>query len=364
MYQQKKKIPGFLAACLCVSLLAAPLSSTYAEYPVYDSEANKHLGEIQAKTSLIYDEIKIIKDNTETIKEEGQKSNKMQEADISSFEALSDKLSNKINSFTGDAKKLINVATSAFKNISTGFKDISSSMNNMIASMHITLNDPGTFVLSQGSRGTDGQPAKGGLVIKVPGCFGGKDTEIVVASEQETHDVLQGWFPSLGTLDSNGNVTAYRKDQNGIVDVTPHSNKQAALAAIGFLMASNEKVLNSYQKLNGYLMAYQKQLDGLLELNAQLGKDGTSGSVSAQQLANDISYVRGKIANLQMLMKALDAQQRIYKSQAESQVKMNDEITARAQEAVNRKSCEDSGNAIDSQCSEYEAKYGQYLTYR
>ena len=111
-------------------------------------------------------------------------------------------------------------------------------------------------------------------------------------------------------------------------------------------------------------MAYQKQLDGLLELNAQLGKDGTSGSVSAQQLANDISYVRGKIANLQMLMKALDAQQRIYKSQAESQVKMNDEITARAQEAVNRKSCEDSGDAVDSQCSEYEAKYGQYLTYR
>ena len=253
-------------------------------------------------------------------------------------------------------------ATTAFNKITTGFKDVSSSMNHMIDSMHITLNDPGTFVLSQGSRGTDGKPAKGGLVIKVPGCFGGKDTEIVVASPQETHDVLQGWFPSLGTLDSNGNVTAYRKDQNGFVDVTPKSNKQAALAAIGFLMASNEKVLNSYQKLNGYLMAYQKQLDGLLEL--KLGKDGTSGSVSAQQLANDISYVRGKIANLQMLMKALDAQQRIYKSQAESQVKMNDEITARAQEAVNRKSCEDSGDAIDSQCSEYEAKYGQYLTDR
>lgn len=353
MYQQKKKIPGFLAACLCVSLLAAPLSSTYAEYPVHDASANNTL-------QKILDETKKIDTNTENIIKEGQKSNKIQEADTSSFEALSDK----INSFTGNAMKLMKEATSAFKNISTGFKNMSSEINNMIDSMHITLNDPGTFVLSQGSRGTDGQPAKGGLVIKVPGCFGGKDTEIVVASEQETHDVLQGWFPSLGTLDSNGNVTAYRKDQNGIVDVTPHSNKQAALAAIGFLMASNEKVLNSYQKLNGYLMAYQKQLDGLLELNAKLGKDGTSGSVSAQQLANDISYVRGKIANLQMLMKALDAQQRIYKSQAESQVKMNDEITARAQAAVNRKSCEDSGNAVDSQCSEYEAKYGQYLTYR
>lgn len=353
MYQQKKKIPGFLAACLCVSLLAAPLSSTYAEYPVHDASANNTL-------QKILDETKKIDTNTENIIKEGQKSNKIQEADTSSFDALL----SKINLYTGKAQEFMKAATTAFNKITTGFKDVSSSMNNMIDSMHITLNDPGTFVLSQGSRGTDGKPVKGGLVIKVPGCFGGKDTEIVVASQQETHDVLQGWFPSLGTLDSNGNVTAYRKDQNGFVDVTPKSNKQAALAAIGFLMASNEKVLNSYQKLNGYLMAYQKQLDGLLELNAQLGKDGTSGSVSAQQLANDISYVRGKIANLQMLMKALDAQQRIYKSQAESQVKMNDEITARAQEAVNRKSCEDSGDAVDSQCSEYEAKYGQYLTYR
>lgn len=353
MYQQKKKIPGFLAACLCVSLLAAPLSSTYAEYPVHDASANDTL-------QKILDETKKIDTNTENIIKEGQKSNKIQEADTSSFDALL----SKINLYTGKAQEFMKAATTAFNKITTGFKDVSSSMNNMIDSMHITLNDPGTFVLSQGSRGTDGKPVKGGLVIKVPGCFGGKDTEIVVASQQETHDVLQGWFPSLGTLDSNGNVTAYRKDQNGFVDVTPKSNKQAALAAIGFLMASNEKVLNSYQKLNGYLMAYQKQLDGLLELNAQLGKDGTSGSVSAQQLANDISYVRGKIANLQMLMKALDAQQRIYKSQAESQVKMNDEITARAQEAVNRKSCEDSGDAVDSQCSEYEAKYGQYLTYR
>lgn len=353
MYQQKKKIPGFLAACLCVSLLAAPLSSTYAEYPVHDASANNTL-------EKILDETKKIDTNTENIIKEGQKSNKIQEADTSSFDALL----SKINLYTGKAQEFMKAATTAFNKITTGFKDVSSSMNNMIDSMHITLNDPGTFVLSQGSRGTDGKPVKGGLVIKVPGCFGGKDTEIVVASQQETHDVLQGWFPSLGTLDSNGNVTAYRKDQNGFVDVTPKSNKQAALAAIGFLMASNEKVLNSYQKLNGYLMAYQKQLDGLLELNAQLGKDGTSGSVSAQQLANDISYVRGKIANLQMLMKALDAQQRIYKSQAESQVKMNDEITARAQEAVNRKSCEDSGDAVDSQCSEYEAKYGQYLTYR
>ena len=353
MYQQKKKIPGFLAACLCVSLLAAPLSSTYAEYPVHDASANNTL-------EKILDETKKIDTNTENIIKEGQKSNKIQEADTSSFDALL----SKINLYTGKAQEFMKAATTAFNKITTGFKDVSSSMNNMIDSMHITLNDPGTFVLSQGSRGTDGKPVKGGLVIKVPGCFGGKDTEIVVASQQETHDVLQGWFPSLGTLDSNGNVTAYRKDQNGFVDVTPKSNKQAALAAIGFLMASNEKVLNSYQKLNGYLMAYQKQLDGLLELNAQLGKDGTSGSVSAQQLANDISYVRGKIANLQMMMKALDAQQRIYKSQAESQVKMNDEITARAQEAVNRKSCEDSGDAIDSQCSEYEAKYGQYLTDR
>lgn len=353
MYQQKKKIPGFLAACLCVSLLAAPLFSTYAEYPVHDASANNTL-------EKILDETKKIDTNTENIIKEGQKSNKIQEADTSSFDALL----GKINLYTGKAQEFMKAATTAFNKITTGFKDVSSSMNNMIDSMHITLNDPGTFVLSQGSRGTDGKPVKGGLVIKVPGCFGGKDTEIVVASQQETHDVLQGWFPSLGTLDSNGNVTAYRKDQNGFVDVTPKSNKQAALAAIGFLMASNEKVLNSYQKLNGYLMAYQKQLDGLLELNAKLGKDGTSGSVSAQQLANDISYVRGKIANLQMLMKALDAQQRIYKSQAESQVKMNDEITARAQEAVNRKSCEDSGDAIDSQCSEYEAKYGQYLTYR
>lgn len=350
MYQQKKKIPGFLAACLCVSLLAAPLSSTYAEYPVHDASANNTL-------EKILDETKKIDTNTENIIKEGQKSNKIQEADTSSFDALL----GKINLYTGKAQEFMKAATTAFNKITTGFKDVSSSMNHMIDSMHITLNDPGTFVLSQGSRGTDGKPVKGGLVIKVPGCFGGKDTEIVVASQQETHDVLQGWFPSLGTLDSNGNVTAYRKDQNGFVDVTPKSNKQAALAAIGFLMASNEKVLNSYQKLNGYLMAYQKQLDGLLELNAKLGKDGTSGSVSAQQLANDISYVRGKIANLQMLMKALDAQQRIYKSQAESQVKMNDEITARAQEAVNRKSCEDSGDAIDSQCSEYEAKYGQYL---
>lgn len=353
MYQQKKKIPGFLAACLCVSLLAAPLSSTYAEYPVHDASANNTL-------QKILDETKKIDTNTENIIKEGQKSNKIQEADTSSFDALL----SKINLYTGKAQEFMKAATTAFNKITTGFKDVSSSMNHMIDSMHITLNDPGTFVLSQGSRGTDGKPVKGGLVIKVPGCFGGKDTEIVVASEQETHDVLQGWFPSLGTLDSNGNVTAYRKDQNGFVDVTPKSNKQAALAAIGFLMASNEKVLNSYQKLNGYLMAYQKQLDGLLELNAKLGKDGTSGSVSAQQLANDISYVRGKIANLQMLMKALDAQQRIYKSQAESQVKMNDEITARAQEAVNRKSCEDSGDAVDSQCSEYEAKYGQYLTDR
>lgn len=353
MYQQKKKIPGFLAACLCVSLLAAPLSSTYAEYPVHDASANNTL-------EKILDETKKIDTNTENIIKEGQKSNKIQEADTSSFDALL----SKINLYTGKAQEFMKAATTAFNKITTGFKDVSSSMNNMIDSMHITLNDPGTFVLSQGSRGTDGKPVKGGLVIKVPGCFGGKDTEIVVASPQETHDVLQGWFPSLGTLDSNGNVTAYRKDQNGFVDVTPKSNKQAALAAIGFLMASNEKVLNSYQKLNGYLMAYQKQLDGLLELNAKLGKDGTSGSVSAQQLANDISYVRGKIANLQMLMKALDAQQRIYKSQAESQVKMNDEITARAQEAVNRKSCEDSGDAVDSQCSEYEAKYGQYLTDR
>lgn len=353
MYQQKKKIPGFLAACLCVSLLAAPLSSTYAEYPVHDASANNTL-------EKILDETKKIDTNTENIIKEGQKSNKIQEADTSSFDALL----SKINLYTGKAQEFMKAATTAFNKITTGFKDVSNSMNNMIDSMHITLNDPGTFVLSQGSRGTDGKPVKGGLVIKVPGCFGGKDTEIVVASQQETHDVLQGWFPSLGTLDSNGNVTAYRKDQNGFVDVTPKSNKQAALAAIGFLMASNEKVLNSYQKLNGYLMAYQKQLDGLLELNAKLGKDGTSGSVSAQQLANDISYVRGKIANLQMLMKALDAQQRIYKSQAESQVKMNDEITARAQEAVNRKSCEESGDAVDSQCSEYEAKYGQYLTYR
>lgn len=353
MYQQKKKIPGFLAACLCVSLLAAPLSSTYAEYPVHDASANNTL-------QKILDETKKIDTNTENIIKEGQKSNKIQEADTSSFDALL----SKINLYTGKAQEFMKAATTAFNKITTGFKDVSSSMNHMIDSMHITLNDPGTFVLSQGSRGTDGKPVKGGLVIKVPGCFGGKDTEIVVASQQETHDVLQGWFPSLGTLDSNGNVTAYRKDQNGFVDVTPKSNKQAALAAIGFLMASNEKVLNSYQKLNGYLMAYQKQLDGLLELNAKLGKDGTSGSVSAQQLANDISYVRGKIANLQMLMKALDAQQRIYKSQAESQVKMNDEITARAQEAVNRKSCEDSGDAVDSQCSEYEAKYGQYLTDR
>lgn len=126
-------------------------------------------------------------------------------------------------------------------------------------------------------------------------------------------------------------------------------------------MKQNEHTLNIYNKLNGYLLGYEKQLDKLLEMNAAIGKQGMSGSVAAQQVANDIAYVRGKMEHIRAAMNALDGQQTILNQQIEAQKQVNDDLVRRGQEEATSQSKYTAADRGRASMAAYKAKYGSAL---
>ena len=176
-----------------------------------------------------------------------------------------------------------------------------------------------------------------------------------------THDILTSCIPPLGEIGADGKPIPFRTKADGSADFSLSARQAAILSAVGYLMKQNEHTLNIYNKLNGYLLGYEKQLDKLLEMNAAIGKQGMSGSVAAQQVANDIAYVRGKMEHIRAAMNALDGQQTILNQQIEAQKQVNDDLVRRGQEEATTQSQYAAAERGRAAMAAYKAKYGSAL---
>lgn len=337
MIHCSKKVPALMAAMLSASLLLAPV--TYAEYPVHDSQANETLQKILKETEDINKESQKIADNTE-------KSKNAQEKDVAAWGT----------SPLGDIVQQVKDTLDLFKN---SYKSFSNEVDDILW----TVNDGlGSIVFGQGAKDADGKPLGGGMVIKTPNCWGTGGQEVVISTPEQTHDILTSCIPPLGEIGADGKPIPFRTKADGSADFSLSARQAALLSAVGYLMKQNEHTLNIYNKLNGYLLCYEKQLDKLLEMNAAIGKqEGMFGSVAAQQVANDIAYVRGKMEHIRAAMNALDGQQTILNQQIEAQKQVNDDLVRRGQEEATTQSQYAAAERGRASMAAYKAKYGSAL---
>lgn len=155
----------------------------------------------------------------------------------------------------------------------------------------------------------------GSISVTLPtGCFGEGSSSISVptSSDSDIQKALETAIPSIGTTVTN-------EDGTETQDVGLSAKQKAWISGVGYLLRSNTHTLKIYNNLNAYLLGYQKQLDELLSLNSKIEK----GSVEAQQINNQISYVRGRIESVRTALTTLDSQQAIAKSHLETQDAMN-----------------------------------------
>lgn len=339
MIHCSKKVPALMAAMLSASLLLAPV--TYAEYPVHDSQANETLQKILKETEDINKESQKIADNTE-------KSKNAQEKDVAAWGT----------STLGKIDKIIQQVQDTLKDFKNSYENFSKGVDDILW----TVNDGlGSIVFGQGAKDADGKPLGGGMVIKTPNCWGTGGQEVVISTPEQTHDILTSCIPPLGEIGADGKPIPFRTKADGSADFSLSARQAAILSAVGYLMKQNEHTLNIYNKLNGYLLGYEKQLDKLLEMNAAIGQQGMSGSVAAQQVANDIAYVRGKMEHIRAAMNALDGQQTILNQQIEAQKQVNDDLVRRGQEEATSQSKYTAADRGRASMAAYKAKYGSAL---
>lgn len=338
MIHCSKKVPALMAAMLSASLLFAHVS--YA-YEVHDQTANDTLQKILDETKDINKESQKIAENTE-------KSKNAQEKDVAAWGTST---LGKIDDFIKKVQNTLEDFKDSYQNFSKGVDDILWTVNDGL----------GSIVFGQGAKDADGKPLGGGMVIKTPNCWGTGGQEIVISTPEQTHDILTSCIPPLGEIGADGKPIPFRTKADGSADFSLSARQAALLSAVGYLMKQNEHTLNIYNKLNGYLLGYEKQLDKLLEMNAAIGKQGMSGSVAAQQVANDIAYVRGKMEHIRAAMNALDGQQTILNQQIDAQKQVNDDLVRRGQEEATTQSQYAAAERGRAAMAAYKAKYGSAL---
>lgn len=272
---QKTVLSLSLTACLFCSM--TPTAS--AVFDVKDAESIEKLVQILEETKKIYDEAK--------------------ESKL--------KMAEQLNVMLKDMG-IIDEATS--KKLSDGLAKVNDFVSNTLWS---TSSDTGIVFNSSGS-----------VSVALPkGCFGDNSSESItvnVASDSDIQEALSNAFPTIGTKTTN-------EDGTETTDVGLSAKQQAWISGIGYLLRSNSHTLKVYNNLNAYLLGYQKQLDSLLELNSKIDK----GTVEAQQINNQISYVRGRIESVRTALTTLDSQQAIAKSHLDAQDAMNAAIQTEAQ---------------------------------
>lgn len=338
MIHCSKKVPALMAAMLSASLLLAPV--TYA-VNVEDVESHRILTNIWKETKKIDKKSQKIADNTE-------KSKNAQEKDVAAWGTST---LGKIDDFIKKVQNTLENFKDSYQNFSKGVDDILWTVNDGL----------GSIVFGQGAKDADGKPLGGGMVIKTPNCWGTGGQEVVISTPEQTHDILTSCIPPLGEIGADGKAVPFRTKADGSADFSLSARQAALLSAVGYLMKQNEHTLNIYNKLNGYLLGYEKQLDKLLEMNAEIGKQGMSGSVAAQQVANDIAYVRGKMEHIRAAMNALDGQQTILNQQIEAQKQVNDDLVRRGQEEATTQSQYAAAERGRADLAAYKAKYGSAL---
>lgn len=342
MIHCSKKVPALMAVILSASLLLAPV--TYA-VEVHDSISYDTLRKIYDETRGIHDDTGKIKDFSDKIAENTKESKDAQKKDVAALGT----------SPLGDIVQQVKDTLDLFKN---SYKSFSNEVDDILW----TVNDGlGSIVFGQGAKDADGKPLGGGMVIKTPNCWGTGGQEVVISTPEQTHDILTSCIPPLGEIGADGKPIPFRTKADGSADFSLSARQAALLSAVGYLMKQNEHTLNIYNKLNGYLLGYEKQLDKLLEMNAAIGKQGMSGSVAAQQVANDIAYVRGKMEHIRAAMNALDGQQTILNQQIDAQKQVNDDLVRRGQEEATTQSQYAAAERGRAAMAAYKAKYGSAL---
>lgn len=137
-------------------------------------------------------------------------------------------------------------------------------------------------------------------------------------------------------------------DDNG--KISWNAKNVAKMAYQGAIMTNNKDVLEAYKKISTELEDANKELADLLEENAKLGTDSKTGTLAAQQLNNQIKAVQARIQTYEAMMKSLQGQNEIIRSQAAAQEKSNEILVNRAQVNAEKsyiKSVEDRLNASD-----------------
>lgn len=137
-------------------------------------------------------------------------------------------------------------------------------------------------------------------------------------------------------------------DDNG--KISWNAKNVAKMAYQGAIMTNNKDVLEAYKKIQTELEDANKELADLLEENAKLGTDSKTGTLAAQQLNNQIKAVQARIQTYEAMMKSIQGQNEIIRSQAAAQEKSNEILVNRAQVNAEKsyiKSVEDRLNASD-----------------
>lgn len=137
-------------------------------------------------------------------------------------------------------------------------------------------------------------------------------------------------------------------DNNG--KISWNAKNVAKMAYQGAIMTNNKDVLEAYKKIQTELEDANKELADLIEENAKLGTDSKTGTLAAQQLNNQIKAVQARIQTYETMMKSIQGQNEIIRSQAAAQEKSNEILVNRAQVNAEKsyiKSVEDRLNASD-----------------
>ena len=135
-------------------------------------------------------------------------------------------------------------------------------------------------------------------------------------------------------------------DDNG--KISWNAKNVAKMAYQGAIMTNNKDVLEAYKKISTELEDANKELQDLMEENAKLGTDSKTGTLAAQQLNNQIKAVQARIQTYETMMKSLQGQNDIIRSQAEAQEKTNEILVNRAQVNAEKAYMKDVENRLNA----------------
>ena len=172
--------------------------------------------------------------------------------------------------------------------------------------------------------------------------------------------IANGGFMGTGINGSvssdNGKYSTADKDLAAIIPAMTDDNGKiswnaknvAKMAYQGAIMTNNKDVLEAYKKISTELEDANKELQDLMEENAKLGTDSKTGTLAAQQLNNQIKAVQARIQTYETMMKSLQGQNDIIRSQAEAQEKTNEILVNRAQVNAEKAYMKDVENRLNA----------------